>query len=873
MKTDKEIGQEILLDADAVRELAEVSGEREVLQVDGRELLAVRTNAVVRLKPPRADLAPFNVLVLNLYVPEPFACSLVTRFDHSTRSPGMTQNDSRVSVLHFNQPDEWKGWQRVLIPAENLVPTGFPDDWRDVETISLDFHSGSDEGRVVVGDVELVQVQKPKGPRMTDRELLEALDLGLPRLSSVARMAEKGDVQGALAAYAACIRKAKLPPLPEPRQHGHYSRSDADAICRHHIMEQQLPRKIDWHCNPVGYLEWNHAFNRHTWMGTLARAFHEANRKKALKYARELNSLMRSWMAQNPEPVGHNGGLDPAWETLSTSCRINWSWPHVLGVAQKSEAITDRTLIDVAKMWHAHAEHLLKYWGHCNWYISESTAILTTAAHFPEFRRAEHWRTVARQRLENEMVAQVFPDGVQFELSPGYHTMCANLFYLAKRRLEFAGGSFSEEYGDKLAGMFDYLAAITRPDGTYPVMNDAGTCLPRGNARLLEAGRTAKRQDWIWAGSGGSEGKPPAVGSVHFPDAGYAVMRSGWDEDDLWAFIDMGHLGAAHKHEDKLQVEFYANRTAFLVDPGISSYQNDPVVRFFRRSEAHNTISVDGLGQWRGGAPRAQHSASSRGQNLWVCGEGLDAARGVYDAPYGYSHASIHARGKREDQDRVLEGITHTRMLVFVRPDYWLVLDSVEGKGTHDVEALWHFTPMHVRIDAESSTVRTNRLTHANMELICRGDWQQGELELITGREVPVQGFIAIDREVKPAPCAVVRRRKRLPLHGATVAVPYATGSESHFRVKARTVTGKSGKGMLITVDRPGAIRDRFLWRHTGKGRLEGGGISANGLLGAVRTDADDRVVYAGLVDGSSLKAGQVSLKGRKGELAETDGR
>ena len=872
MKTDTVLSREVILTGPQVARAATVTGKTTRVRDGARRLLAVETPAAVRLKPPRADLSPMNVLVLHLRLARPFDGSLVTRFEYATRAPGMAQNDLRFSIVHFNQPKPWRLWQRIVIPAENLVATGFPDGWKHLSAIVLDFHSRGQRGTVIIGDVELLHVRRPAGPRMSDAELLDALDLDRPDLRAVARAARRGDTDRAVAAYASYLRKATLPAIGPSANYPHWRPSSADDICRHLILEQQLPRKIDWQCNPIGYLEWNHAFNRHVWMTTLTRAFHAAPEGRRRRYARKLDALMASWIRQNPEPVGHNGGLDPAWETLSTSCRMNWAWPYVLEVARTSPDFRDRTLVDIAKMVHAHAEHLIGYWGHCNWVISESAAILTAAGLFPEFRRAPRWMTLATKRLERQMREQVFPDGAQYELSPGYHTMCANLFHLAHTRANARGHAFSPRFRRHLDAMFDYLVAITRPDGTYPVMNDAGTCLPRGNARLLAAGEAEKRADWIWAGSGGSRGTPPTVGSRHFPDAGHAVMRSGWDVDDRWAFIDMAQFGAAHWHEDKLQVELYAYGTAFLVDPGISSYQQDPVVRHFRRSDAHNTVNIDGTGQWRRrSGDVARYQSSSRGLNLWAAGRGLDVAQGQYDEPYGETERGPHSTLLRSTHAAdVIRGITHTRTLVFVRPDYWLILDSITGRGTHRADALWHFTPMHVRVDRNARTIRTNRLGHANLELICRADWEDAEIQLVTGSESPaVQGFIALDEEVKPAPCAVVSRRKRLPIHGVTVAVPYATGSQSHFRVTTRNARTARGAATLVTVERPDGLTDRFLWRHTGSGAIAADGLRTDGLLAAARTDADGKLAYAALMHGRSMKFGKVSLKGKPGKLVE----
>ena len=868
MRPDRVLQRELLFKTSQVLREAKVVGHKAAAREAGRRVLSVRTRAAVELRPPRQDLSPHNVLVLNLRPARPFECSLVIRLHCSTRAAGMTENDSFFSVLHFNQPRRWRGWQRVPIPAVNLVPTGFPDGWRNIETIALDFHSRHGQGSVLIGDIELMQVDQPRGPRMTDEELLEALDLDRPDLRAVARHAARGRVKQAVAAFAAHLRKAKLPQEGPVRSYPHYRQATADEICRNLILEQHLPRGIDWHANPVGYLEWGHAFNRHHWMAPLFKAFADTGRGR---YAAKLDEFIRTWIEQNPEPVGHNGGLDPAWETLSTSIRINWAWGHVLRIAQKSRRIADRTLVDMAKMIHAHAEHLLRYHGHNNWYVSESAAVLNAAAMMPCFRRAAHWLSAATRRLQREMARQVFPDGVQFELSPGYHVMCADLFHQAYKQARHCGRRFSKAYERRLWSMFDFLAGIARPDGTYPVPNDAGCALRRGVERLEIVGRERRRADWLWAGSGGAEGRPPTVGSVHYADAGYAVMRGGWRRDDLWAFFDMGAFGASHQHEDKLQVELYAHGTSFLIDPGISSYQRDPVVSFFRTSDAHNTINIDGLGQCRRGRDDLRaYESSSRGRNLWAAGRALDFAQGCYDEPYSDGSRS---RSRPSDAParagRRLEGIRHTRALVFVRPDYWLILDSVTGRGTHEVEAFWHFAPMHVRVDRPDATVRTNRLTHANMELICRGDWQDARIEIVAGRDDPVQGYVAIDQEVKPAPCAIVSRRKALPLCGVTAAVPYATGSDSHFHVETHTARGRGAKGMLISVRRPGGLLDRFLWRHTGKGAIEAGGIRSDGLLSCVRTDEGGKVIYRAIINGRRLSCGKLVLDGKPKGLVE----
>ena len=151
------------------------------------------------------------------------------------------------------------------------------------------------------------------------------------------------------------------------------------------------------------------------------------------------------------------------------------------------------------------------------------------------------------------------------------------------------------------------------------------------------------------------------------------------------------------------------------------------------------------------------------------------------------------------------------------------------------------------------------------------GDWADAVLRLATGSErLTVQGFIAIDREIKPAPCAIVARGKRLPLHGVTVAVPFATGSESHCHVTTRAIKGPNrSAGMEIVVRRADGRTDTFLWRHTGSGTLRTDAVSSDARLALVRTAADGTTECAALLDGRTLRADGVALKGAPGRLAE----
>ena len=103
--------------------------------------------------------------------------------------------------------------------------------------------------------------------------------------------------------------------------------------------------------------------------------------------------------------------------------------------------------------------------------------------------------------------------------------------------------------------------------------------------------------------SGGEQGiaayeKISAYATDHtsnaYAEAGYFVMRSGWQPWDATLVFDCGPLGAgsaAHGHADALSFQFFAAGYPYFVDSGTYCYNLDYAWRdAFRGTRAHNTI-------------------------------------------------------------------------------------------------------------------------------------------------------------------------------------------------------------------------------------------------------------------------------------------
>ncbi len=74
--------------------------------------------------------------------------------------------------------------------------------------------------------------------------------------------------------------------------------------------------------------------------------------------------------------------------------------------------------------------------------------------------------------------------------------------------------------------------------------------------------------------------------SYRFPYAGQFILRSGWDQKDLWLCMDGGPFGYGHQHEDKLSVTLTAFGKSLLVEGGVYTYDASDWRRYVLNSRA-----------------------------------------------------------------------------------------------------------------------------------------------------------------------------------------------------------------------------------------------------------------------------------------------
>ncbi|MBC7287347.1 MAG: heparinase II/III-family protein [Armatimonadetes bacterium] len=277
------------------------------------------------------------------------------------------------------------------------------------------------------------------------------------------------------------------------------------------------------------------------------------------------------------------------------------------------------------------------------------------------------------------------------------------------------------------------------------------------------------------------------------------VFRSAWnDRDARYLCMEAGPYGYGHQHEDKLSFVMYGYGQEHITDPGNYMYDASEWRRYVLSTRAHNTIRVDGHDQRRNGLRETYVTSKPLEDIKWLASEKLDFGEGVYNNGYG--------------PQRQID-VVHRRQVVFVRPDYWVVVDTLTGEGEHAIESLFHFN--HDEAEVQGTVVRTIDPDTSNC-LVAAAPVQGLEVKIVKGQTEPeVQGFIP-DQPWRPSwktpdakppahgkreiPTAMFTLRAPLPAKLAYVLMPYPKGQQPEVACRLLPV---EGPGTAVEVSLP----------------------------------------------------------------------
>jgi len=447
---------------------------------------------------------------------------------------------------------------------------------------------------------------------------------------------------------------------------------------------------------------------RQQYLPTLAHAYRVTGEER---YAEEAVAGMLDWIRANPPGAGIHWIVP-----MELSLRI-CSWGLTLDHLRSSSSLTPSALTTILGSVLSQARYIMTNQEKAplagNHYVANGFGLAVAGLAFPLFREAGRWLQEGLRILDSEIMRQVYPDGVDYEQSTNYHRFVGEMCALTLLFLQVHGRPFPTNIPRRLERMLEFSRDMTAPDGLTPALADADDgFVVRLTERVAEDHRLFLAEGvvlfgcgdlravagaypadlWLLLGEAGrtaydsAPGTPAPGRSRAYPDGGYFCLRDGREKDDFFSVIDCGHLGmgpgqyGGHGHADTLSVICSALGTPLLVDPGTYTYTGSVEWRNqFRSTAGHNALVVDGEDVAELGAPWSMINRCWPTVRGWAVGEAFTVFEGSHS---GY--------------ERLSDPVTHRRRLVLRHGRYWLILDTVHGKGTHEVQRFFHLPPSAV---------------------------------------------------------------------------------------------------------------------------------------------------------------------------------
>ena len=623
--------------------------------------------------------------------------------------------------------------------------------------------------------------------RLTDFKFFtECLDSTVPALGELADLAEKGDLDEAKRRFAAYVRRT-LQPDRYLRGEKERLEPQADRIAeasrmamRHTFVSCRVPytfgETIDWCANPTynNYCEWPWQLNRHPeWVSMAEEYILTGDEAIPAEWAKQF----MSWAIQAQVPENESGFATICWRTIEAGLRVK-RWTYVIHAFL--DAVDDETLTVFCKSIWEHGWRLRNFCTSHNWLIMEMHGLARIGLFYPFFRESAEWLAYAHGRLEGEIAAQVYPDGMQYELTPGYHQVCVGNYEDVVDMIRLHGSEVPRYLLDGLARMYAVYPKIAAPDFRTPAVNDSGR---EDAAQTLRAALLylPDREDFRYFASERAEGKPPAYTSLLLEYSGMVIFRSSWEKDALWAYMDASPFGKAHQHEDKLSVQLWAFGHELMPEAGTFDYDTSDMRRYVLSTRGHNTARIDGFDQNRRDGYRwSPEDIHKKADVRFEIGETRETAEASYEE--GYGPGKIRVR--------------HTRKLIFLKrepalPPMFVSVDRFEAEEEHSCELIWH---LH-----DNPTVLVCRSVHNTF-----GDGvgvtvasSCGGMQVWRGVKTPeFQGWLPkfgigdVEHYAVPTVLNTFRFRKRHRV--VTVLCPYADGNPPVRSVEASDDFGAS---------------------------------------------------------------------------------
>jgi hypothetical protein len=536
------------------------------------------------------------------------------------------------------------------------------------------------------------------------------------------------------------------------------------------LLDYRNPRR-------VGDIKYLWELNRHLHIVTLAQAYALSG---DARYFRVVRRHLESWFDDCPY------GMGPNWSSaLEAGIRlINWSVAWQLLGGALSPLFQDGEGARFRRRWldavYQHARfvqgHFSLYSSANNHLIGEAAGLFVAALTWPHWSRARAWLAEAKAILEEQVLLQNAPDGVNREQAVSYQQFELDLLLLPLFAGRANGKKFSGAFEARIEAMLEYLASIMDVGGNVPMLGDSddglvvrlalddghcpyrsllatGAILFRRGDFKAKAGRLDDKTRWLFGEGADGAFEQLDGAKVQLPvrrafaHGGYYILGCGFEtENEIRLVADAGPVGyqtiAAHGHADALAFTLCVGGKEFLIDPGTYAYHTQGEWRrYFRGTAAHNTLRVDGMDQSQSGGNFMWLRKADARCALWRPSDGRDVFEGWHD---GYV--------------RLADPVIHRRRITLDKAARRVVIEDIlQMAGEHDIDLFFHCSePCRVDPVPGGYTLRRDSTT-----LVLRLPQAEGAASSVyCGSIDPVLGWVSKRFDEKqPAPTIAWRTR------------------------------------------------------------------------------------------------------------------
>lgn len=502
-------------------------------------------------------------------------------------------------------------------------------------------------------------------------------------------------------------------------------------------------KDIDWTYWPVHDNELRWQLHRHKWFIPLGKVYRCTGDEK---YAKEWVYQLDDWIKKNPYPsiedkyvpTKKNLGLNTndllkngdenaqfAWRPLETSGRLVTLY-ETFNLMSPSKYITPAFMERFFISYDLHAEHVMHNFSkEGNHLLMEAEYLIFAGCNFPELKRAESWRKKGIEIMKTQLDVQVYDDGVQYELDPGYHTGTIYSF-LHAYQLAYDKGfekEFPATYMKKVERMMEFTMNLLMPDYSTPMFSDAGKSSREFYNNLFRKWFKTfpDNKTFLYFGTNGKEGNKPDYNSKAFKEGGFYIFRNGWDSSSTAMVLKAGPPARWHNQPDNGTFDLFLNGRSFFSDSGRYIYGGDSIIlaqrNWFRQTRVHNTLTLDS---------RNIETTNSKCL-LW------NTSNPDYEVLV--------------TENKSYKNLRHRRTVFFVNKTFFVIVDEALGEAKGTININYQLGEDHVKVDKSTNTIYTDFKDGNNMRLDvftdkeCELRKEEGWISYEYGKKKPRNSF------------------------------------------------------------------------------------------------------------------------------------